>query len=568
MSNTVKFLDDRFIAFSGIGMIDPANGVTADADIDTRHRCTITLEDAVQREIERDCENVDRTDERIVSRVRRLRLNYTSATAQLEALWMAYLLGVAAAPTGSQANEIQTLSRSGTVNAGFFTLSLTLEGRTTTTPPLAYNATATEIKDALTAARMKWIQPGDVVVSGGTKQVETATVAGTIGAGGAGNVTVIVTAAGMTNSPKTIPVAVANNDTAAQVAGKIRTALAADTDVAAFFTVGGSTTAVILTSKVAAANDATMNIDIDNGTSSGLTTAHTSANTTPGVSAELWGALGMVMTFGTRLGHADLPLIVVDNAPAGYTAIGGGGSIVNAQTQAGSNYFHAITRSTSREKVKFSFALGYLTGSDDPQKYSGFVCESVTYNANRRQKTGFEVSIVGPYEPTPMTGYSIPDCENPTPQLSEDVRVTVNSNWETTDVSTLSAPFNDNVPLDDTAYGFDGISPDLLARAKQVDYDVNAQIFAIETDPISVLAEDERTQSPVDAKYHFGMPGDRFTILAPETKVKFQTNRFTAVGAAERLAGNFTFSAFKNDQDPPISAEAYISQAVAFLQDS
>jgi hypothetical protein len=58
---------------------------------------------------------------------------------------------------------------------------------------------------------------------------------------------------------------------------------------------------------------------------------------------------------------------------------------------------------------------------------------------------------------------------------------------------------NDNIPLDESAYGFDGIDPTLLARAKQVLYDVNAQIFAIETDPISVLAKNERTQAPVDA---------------------------------------------------------------------
>lgn len=567
MPNSVKFLDDRFIAFSGIGMIDPASGVTADADIDTRHRCQITLEDVVNREIERDCEDVDRTDERITTRVRRLRLNYQSVTAQLETLWMAYLLGVAAAPTGSAQSEIQTLSRSGTVSSGYFTLSLTLEGRTVTTTPLAWNATATEIEAALTAARMKWIQPGDVSISGGTKQVETATAAGNIST--SGNLTVTVTAAGMTNSPKAISVAVLDtDDDGSAIAAKIRAALAADVDVAAYFDVSGATDAIILTRKAAAANDVTLNIALANGTSVGLTPAPTSANTTAGAAATGWGGLGMVMTFGNRFANMDVPLIVVDNAPVGYAAIGGGGSIVNAQTQAGSNYFHEITRSTSREKVKFSFALGYITGSDDPQKYSGFVCESVTYNANRRQRSGMEVSIIGPYEPTDMVGYTIPDCENPTAQLSEDCRVLINGNWETTDISTLSAPFNDNVPLDDTAYGFDGISPDLLARAKQVDYDVNAQIFAIESDAISVLAENERTQDPVDAKYHFGMPGDRFTILAPETKVKFQTNRFTAVGAAERLAGNFQLSAFKNDQDPPISAEAYISQSAAFLQDS
>lgn len=122
--------------------------------------------------------------------------------------------------------------------------------------------------------------------SGGVKQVETATVIGTIGAAGAGNASVIVTAAGMTGSPKTILVAVANNDTAAQVAGKIRTALGSDSDVIALFTVGGATDKVILTRTINAANDATLNIATANGTCTGLTAAPTSANTTAGVATQ------------------------------------------------------------------------------------------------------------------------------------------------------------------------------------------------------------------------------------------------------------------------------------------
>lgn len=117
----------------------------------------------------------------------------------------------------------------------------------------------------------------------GVAQVETATVVGTITQ--VGNAAVIVTAAGMTGSPKTIQVAVALNDTASQVAGKIRTALAADPDVAAKFAVSGANAEVILTALAAAANDATLNVDIDNGTCAGLTAAHASANTTAGVAA-------------------------------------------------------------------------------------------------------------------------------------------------------------------------------------------------------------------------------------------------------------------------------------------
>lgn len=122
----------------------------------------------------------------------------------------------------------------------------------------------------------------------GVAQVETATVVGTIS--GSGDAAVVLTAAGMTGSPITLNVAVLNGDTAAQVAAKIRTALAANAVIAAFFSIGGAGAAIVLTRTSAAANDATLNVSIDNGTCAGLTTAATSANTTAGVLGDFHGA--------------------------------------------------------------------------------------------------------------------------------------------------------------------------------------------------------------------------------------------------------------------------------------
>lgn len=123
----------------------------------------------------------------------------------------------------------------------------------------------------------------DMLFALGQKQAETTTVIGAIASNGAGNATVIVTAAGMTGTPKTLSVAVANSDTASQVGGKIRTALTNDTNVSAFFDISGTGADIVLTRKTAAANDATMNINIANGTCTGLTAAPTSSNTTMGI---------------------------------------------------------------------------------------------------------------------------------------------------------------------------------------------------------------------------------------------------------------------------------------------
>src|SRR5688572_2668572 len=98
---------------------------------------------------------------------------------------------------------------------------------------------------------------------GGTKQVETATIVGTIT--GDGDASVTVTAAGMTGSPKTLLVPVLNGDIASVVAGKIRTVLAVDVDITALFTVGGTGAAITLTKLEVADNDATLNIAYTNG---------------------------------------------------------------------------------------------------------------------------------------------------------------------------------------------------------------------------------------------------------------------------------------------------------------
>jgi len=136
-------------------------------------------------------------------------------------------------------------------------------------------------------------------------QVETATVAGTII--GSGNAVVVITAAGMTGSPKTIQAQVTALDTASDVAGKIRTALGLDADVIAMFSVGGATNKVILTRLAAAANDATLNISINNGTCAGLISAPTSENTTAGVATDTV-SVGIAKKFGIPhiVNHATL----------------------------------------------------------------------------------------------------------------------------------------------------------------------------------------------------------------------------------------------------------------------
>lgn len=121
----------------------------------------------------------------------------------------------------------------------------------------------------------------------GTAQVETATAEGTVTANPGGTAIITVTAANMTGSPKDVNVPLLLNDDASAIAEKIRTALAADATVNAFFDISGETDKVILTAKTPAKYDVTMNCRISAGTATGVTEKISSANTTKGTKDEI-----------------------------------------------------------------------------------------------------------------------------------------------------------------------------------------------------------------------------------------------------------------------------------------
>lgn len=144
--------------------------------------------------------------------------------------------------------------------------------------------------------------------SGGTKQVETATCAGTVTTAGRAKCT--VTCTNMPGSPLHVPFDVELGDEGSDIAAALRAALV-DMEselvgpvINAWFDVSGEGASVVLTRKVPAANDADLNIAISDGegegASVGVTTAASSANTTAGVAAD---TQTLTITGGTILGY-------------------------------------------------------------------------------------------------------------------------------------------------------------------------------------------------------------------------------------------------------------------------
>lgn len=168
-------------------------------------------------------------------------------------------------------------------------------------------------------------------------------------ANGAGNATVVVTGAALENSPITFSVPVAAGDNASAWAGKVRTALAANENIADAYTVSGATDKIVLTAKSAVANDATLNISLDNGTCTGITTAASSANTTAGVASGA-GNAEVEITSALIIGS---PITVSVAVAAGDTAATWAGKVRTA--------LNADTRVTDYYTVSGSSASIILT---------------------------------------------------------------------------------------------------------------------------------------------------------------------------------------------------------------
>lgn len=122
----------------------------------------------------------------------------------------------------------------------------------------------------------------NLATDAGTKQAVARTVSANAAADASG-VSVTVAATGFTT--QVVTVNVTNGEAAASIGGKIRTALGANTAIAAAFTITGSTAGFIVTKKTAAANDTGFTVTVGAGVSTSADSGNTVAGVAPAVTS-------------------------------------------------------------------------------------------------------------------------------------------------------------------------------------------------------------------------------------------------------------------------------------------
>lgn len=446
MANPTWRKVNQFFASSRIGKKQSAFGTfLADEDINWMERCDVEINLTVETSERRSCDGQDIVDEKVRRRRRQFRLTFNDPDPHTKFKYVAWKEGAVTAPTGTVANEVQTLTRSGTVNGGTFPLSLSnFEGRSGTTKQIPYDASPAAIQAAIVDQAKslgKIIQPGDVAITGN------------------------------------------------------------------------------------------------------------------------WGT-GIVMTFGKRLRNANLPLLTVGNDD-----IDGGGTIVNTQTTAGGNKYHTAQRSADGSKPLTTFATGDKNGSIATEKYGDAVVSSVDITASNEQTNSKMVVIVDcHFIPEETTEFEVPECVNTLGVEAEDIRLKFNGIFEHRDLVNDSVSLNDNVPLN-AAHKFD--DPDITSpfvRGNQPSQEFQTELFANADHPLRRLALNQNVSgNHIETIRHYGNPGNRFTIIAPETKIKPQGNQL------DDFSGEADESTIKLNGTPygitgiPVTYEAYIDQTVAFL---
>lgn len=436
---------NEFLLTSGTGKKQSAFGsFLADADLNFLENAEVEMNLEIERGEQRNCDKTDLIGQPTKKRRRQFRFRYSEFTPHQAFKWIAYKEGAVTAPTGTAANEVQTLTRSGTVSGGTFPLSLTLEGRTGSTKQIAWNAAPAVIQSAIVDQAHslgKIIKPGDVVVSGD------------------------------------------------------------------------------------------------------------------------WTS-GIVLTFGKRLRNANLPLLTVGNG-----AITGGGTIVNTQTTAGGNKYHTAQRSADGSKPLFSFAMGDKGGSIATRKYGDAVVSQVDFNTSA-DNTNVEmiVTVDCHFIPGEAVSIVVPACVNNPSVLATDFRLQMNGTFENRDLVSDSVSLNDNVPTG-AAHSFDDIDiTRAFQRGDQPSQETNTEFFGDSNHPIYQLAEQEFVEdNEIEVIRHYGNPGNRFTIIAPETKIKPQGS------SLEGFSGEMRESTVKINGTPfgksnlPVVYEFYGDQAMNFL---
>lgn len=156
---------DLLVALSGSAAVQSNFDTRMDEDaIDTAWAMTSDNYPNVEQQIDRilDCQQQDLVAKETLRRIMRFDLDY-EADPILMAIHLAYMMSVAASPTGTPADQVERFTQGVGLSGGFWRIGVLVGSVVKPTQPLAWNATALEVKTAV--ENISYVGRGNITVT-------------------------------------------------------------------------------------------------------------------------------------------------------------------------------------------------------------------------------------------------------------------------------------------------------------------------------------------------------------------------------------------------------------------
>lgn len=269
-------------------------------------------------------------------------------------------------------------------------------------------------------------------------------------------------------------------------------------------------------------------------------------------------AAGYAVTFTGRFAHTNVPLLTLIST--GLTS----GTAAVAQTTAGSNKTHHLTRSADDTLPFFSMVTGFRLDLAAAEKYFNLICDALVLTLNRRKDVGLTVTLIGRFTPEEISGFTVPACVIPEPLHGRDVRVVADGEFVSDGLFTGTLNFNNNTPTDDDAFPFDDVEVGSLERGEKPTYPITMQIFGSKGDDIWNLAKAGAVE---ELRVLLGEPANRVSIIYSQAKFKLAgQNRNVYAGTANRSVIPLEITPYGDETvGAPLRVEGNIDQTTALL---
>lgn len=267
-------------------------------------------------------------------------------------------------------------------------------------------------------------------------------------------------------------------------------------------------------------------------------------------------AAGINVTFTGKFAKADIPALeIVENTVSlGTTTV--------TETTKGANKIHAISRSSSVEMPTTSFIIGWEE-SEIFSKHKGFACDAIIIDAQNREDLSCTVELIGRADTEQVVDFVAPLCQTINPIEVDSCRMLIDGEYLMEDMSSFRWERRNNIPVGKGAFPWADKNLGLAWRGPKPTESLAFGFYGKEDHPLYVKC-DEEVKVPVVA--HLGNPGDRYSIIAPNVKLKLGEPDITFDNDLRR---SVVQAVGGPHYDQTINAssrgEAVISQTTAFL---